>query len=519
MKKFGLIAIIMLAVNIAAGAQGVEDALRYSEQFYVGSARTMAMGNAFTALGGDLGALGLNPASSALYNCCEFAVTGGFSWNKTNSVFYGSEDDYYQNAKKTKFTIPNITAVFSLPTGRDYGLVGYTFGFGFTKTNNFNSRIMFGGSDANTSFLGNIATGLYGVAESELMAEDAFDVNYCTNQEILAYDTYLVDPFIDENGKTAYIGATENVFNGEIGVDNALNKSYDRSTGGGVYDMQFNFGMNFNDRLYLGANMNIKMVDYEENMWYSEKALGGDVFDVGFQGMSYNYWQQTEGAGFNLQLGAIYVPTSSLRFGISYTTPTAYFLTDSWQEYMSSSFKDGLPDRKSAESESPMKSFDYSVTAPSRLTLGAAVVFGQTGLLSVDLERVNYAKTRMGDVNGYGSTFDDVNQYMADYCTRCNIFRLGGELNVSSTLALRAGYTGYFYENPGYQYVSLGFGKRLSENASLDLAFRTSLSDTYNMTPYDDYAFNDAGVAQCLAPVAGITSRFKDLMLTYRVKF
>ena len=66
MKKLSLIAIITLAVSITAGAQGVEDALRLSEQFYVGSARTMAMGNAFTALGGDLGAVGINPASTAL---------------------------------------------------------------------------------------------------------------------------------------------------------------------------------------------------------------------------------------------------------------------------------------------------------------------------------------------------------------------------------------------------------------------------------------------------------------------
>ena len=79
MKKFSLIAIIMLAVSFTAGAQGMEDALRYSQQYYVGSARTMAMGNAFTALGGDLGAIGINPASTAIYNCCEFAITGGDS--------------------------------------------------------------------------------------------------------------------------------------------------------------------------------------------------------------------------------------------------------------------------------------------------------------------------------------------------------------------------------------------------------------------------------------------------------
>ena len=194
MKKFSLIAIIMLVASVAAGAQGMEDALRYSEQFYVGSARTMAMGNAFTALGGDLGALGINPASSAIYNCCEFAVSGGFSWNNTSSTFNGTEDTYANSVRKTRFTLPNMNVVFSLPTGRDYGLVSYSFGFGFNKTANFNSRTYFGGWDGATSLLGNIAAGLETVDRSYLLADDAFDVGYCTNQEILAFDAYLVNP-------------------------------------------------------------------------------------------------------------------------------------------------------------------------------------------------------------------------------------------------------------------------------------------------------------------------------------
>ena len=247
MKKFSLIAIIMLAASVAAGAQGMEDALRYSEQFYVGSARTMAMGNAFTALGGDLGALGINPASSALYNCCEFAVTGGFSWNNTKGTLNGTEDIYSESVRRTKFTLPNMNVVFSLPTGRDYGLVNYTFGFGYNKTSNFNSRTFFHGYDGATSLLGNIAAGLEGVENTALTAEDAFDVGYCTNQEILAYDAFLVNPY--HGMSNSYIGATENEWTDGLGVEHPLYKSYDRTTSGGIYDMQFNFGMNFNDRL------------------------------------------------------------------------------------------------------------------------------------------------------------------------------------------------------------------------------------------------------------------------------
>jgi len=518
MKKFTFIAIILLAANIAAGAQGMEDALRYSQQFYVGSARTMAMGNAFTALGGDLGALGINPASSALYNCCEFSITGGLAWNSTTSLFETTEDNYSQNASRTRFTVPNMAAVFSMPTGREYGLVNWTFGFGLTRTNNFNTRTAFRGYDAATSLLGNIAAGLEGVDQSELLAEDAYDAGVCTNQEIMAFDSYLVNPYHDFSN--SYIGATENEWSDGLGVDNALYKTYDRTTSGGINDMQFNFGLNFNDMLYLGANFNIKMVDFEDNLWYGEQAQDGDWFDTGFKSMNYNYWQRTSGVGANLQLGAIWVPVNMLRLGISYTTPTMYNLTDTWQEYMESGFDGSNADCQSAQSESPLKSFEYRVRAPSRLSLGAAMVFGRGGLISADVETVNYKKMVMSDGNHYTSTFDDVNSDIANYCTNGIIFRLGGEMNIVNDFTLRAGYNCYVYDKPEYHYLSFGVGKRIRENSSLDLAFRSRVSGNgYYMKPYDDYAFDAAGQAQCIAPTALIKSGMYDLLLTYRVKF
>ena len=523
MKRISLIAIVLLAAaTLSANGQGMEDALRYSQQFYVGSARTLAMGNAFTALGGDLGAVSINPASTALYNCCEFAITGGLSWDRNQASFATSEGTFNQNAGRTVFTIPNVSMVFSLPTGRDYGLVSYSFGFGFNKTTNFNSRVSFRGNDNGSSLLGNIADGLEGVDQSYLLDDNAFDNGYCTNQEILAFDTYLVNPY--HNLSNSYIGATENEFpEGGLGVNNILDKSYDRITKGGIYDMAFNFGLNFSDRLYLGANVNINLVDFTDDLLYSEDgAIAGNYFDSGFRSMKYNYYQETSGAGVNLQLGAIWVPFDFLRLGASYTTPTVYNLTDRWSEYMASTF-DGTTSNKSAESESPVMSYEYRVKAPSRLSLGAALVFGRSGLISFDYETVNYAKTRMADnysdYGDSGNSFSDVNKDLATLCGKTNIFRLGAEWNIANDFTLRGGLTSHVFNSPQYQYVSCGIGKRISENASFDLAFRTRLKDTYDMLPYDDYAYNDAGEATCLAPMATIANRAYDVMLTYRVKF
>ncbi|MBQ7253289.1 MAG: hypothetical protein IJS30_01275 [Bacteroidales bacterium] len=523
MKKICLMAIVLLSVStLSAGAQGMEDALRYSQQFYVGSARTMAMGNAFTALGGDLGAVSINPASTALYNCCEFAITGGLQWDRNSASFATTEGNYFQKTGRTVFTVPNISMVFSMPTGRETGLVGYTFGFGFNKIANFNTRVGFRGEDSDSSLLGNIAANLEGLDNSYLTSKNAFYDGYANNQEILAYDTYLVNPY--HGTPDSYIGATENEWaSGGLGVDCILDKTYDRIRKGGIYDMSFNFGLNFSDRLYLGANINVNLVDFTDDLLYTEDgAVAGNFFDSGFKAMKYNYYQETSGAGVNLQLGAIWVPLDFLRLGASYTTPTIYNLTDRWSEYMASGF-DGTTMYKSAESESPVLSCEYRVKAPSRLSLGAAVVFGRSGLVSFDYERVNYGKVRMADNNsGFSDSFNsfkDANDDIATLCGKTNIFRVGAEWNTLKWLALRGGFTSHVFNNPQYQFVSCGLGMRVSERSSLDLAFRTRLKDTYDMTPYDDYGFNDAGVAQCLAPVATISNRAYDLLLTYRVKF
>jgi hypothetical protein len=44
------------------------DGLTFSQNNYYGTARSIGMGNAMTAVGGDLGSIGINPAGSAVYN-------------------------------------------------------------------------------------------------------------------------------------------------------------------------------------------------------------------------------------------------------------------------------------------------------------------------------------------------------------------------------------------------------------------------------------------------------------------
>ncbi len=62
MKRIGLLLLAISFMFQGVIAQNVDDALRYSQIFYGGTARFMSMGGAFTALGGDISSLSQNPA-------------------------------------------------------------------------------------------------------------------------------------------------------------------------------------------------------------------------------------------------------------------------------------------------------------------------------------------------------------------------------------------------------------------------------------------------------------------------
>ena len=84
MKKT-VISIFLGLSAICGYAQTAYDALLFSENNYEGTARTMAMGNAFTALGGDLGSVGINPAGSAVAGYSQITLTPSLTFSASTT--------------------------------------------------------------------------------------------------------------------------------------------------------------------------------------------------------------------------------------------------------------------------------------------------------------------------------------------------------------------------------------------------------------------------------------------------
>jgi hypothetical protein len=97
MKRFTFVMAILLSVTSASISQNVDDALRYSQIFYGGTARFTGMGGAFTAIGGDISSLSQNPAGLGVFRSSELTLTPQLSNIRTSAGFFGRTTDNMYN--------------------------------------------------------------------------------------------------------------------------------------------------------------------------------------------------------------------------------------------------------------------------------------------------------------------------------------------------------------------------------------------------------------------------------------
>ena len=502
-----VLTVLLLSLSWVGFAQDADQAYNISENLYIGTARTLAMGNAFTAVGGDLGALSINPASSGVLRMSEFEISPSLLTAVGKTDYLGS----YNQADFTKFSLPSFAYSQNISTGRVSGLVSFNFGFAFNRVKSFNSIASTTGTMK--AGRGNKSSTWLGDKTMTLLASDPADYgNY--NSDIpwsaqLAWDTWLVEE-IDGN----MLAVTEN-------FDYDMNKAYlaadtyqsiYRKTVGGIDEFTVNFAGNVDDNFYFGVNINIYNVDYKISDIYTEKAVSSHDFESGFQNFTYNYWQKTVGTGVGLKAGVIYLPTEHLRLGATISTPTRYILTDYWGANMTNSFDNGNKN----DVDTPNGAYDYKMTSPMRYSLGIAYTIGTFGLLSFDYEGVNYSKIRLKDHRGGTAVFRDENAYMSNsYKRNANIFRAGAEINIVPQFSVRGGYTYYDDGRPGYvgnQFVSAGVGFKLGRGTNLDVAWQGQLKNETAFTLYNDYDGN-------VAPVGYYNNAINKVVATLRFKF
>lgn len=534
MRKIYSAAAILLMGATFSYAQTIQDGLNFSFNDYQGTARTIGMGNAFTALGGDLGSIGINPAGSAINHYSQVTISPSISLSSV-SAFYdpapglmGNNQPYNINTSRTKMALPNFGVVVNWnPTDASSSIKGISFGFVANTTANYNSHIVGRGINAETSILGEM---------SQYFTDSGFSYNDITHnnayyngfgwQDVVAARSGMVTTYGSGND---WIGATETIFpDGTVGTAGLLDQRWGRVTSGYKYDMVINLGMNFNDSFFIGGNLGMIALEYNQDTYHREIAQDPQdfliEFDNGtacFDNLRLADWYKAEGAGVYAKLGFIY-KTDVFSIGGAIQTPTIINIKETWQNYGDVAFTDNS---RNASEYSPEGNFEYNFKTPMRFNVGAAFIT-PFGTLSADYEYTDFSQMRFRDNDNYdNATFDGINSDIKDLTGPVHMLRLGGEFNLNPAIALRAGYN--LTTSPEYTYnagskeavdavrsaISLGAGYKSTGSFYCDFAVRRNMMPQQYITPYGNY------INGINSPEISYKQKLWDIVMTFGWRF
>ncbi len=472
MKKRGLILIIMLALCTGSFAQLVDDALRYSQVFYTGTARFMSMGGAFTALGGDLSSLSQNPAGLGVFRSSEISVTPQlFHISSAASLNGNTTSDYIYN-----FNLAQGGIVANLINNdTETGLVSLNFGYSYNKTNNMNQSIILEATSDYSSM-----ADLWADKADSYFREELIDE---VPDSYLAWETWLIDSLPGYN--TSYGTVFSNYGDNPPSV---YGQNIRRLVNleGYTGEHALSIGGNLSNKLYFGATLGISHLSYSSKYEHAEST---DIpLASEFESFNYTFFYSNTGTGFGLKMGAIYRPIEILRLGFAFHSPVLYKINEYAYDNMSSHFTDG---GKYEASNDPER-YNYALTTPFRAMAGAALQIKKLALVSIDYEFVDYSTARFSET-GDGYNYSKKNSIIKSTLRSSGNLRLGAEFRLNR-FYLRGGY-GYYGKawesndlnsDLNYNTISLGGGFR-EQNVFVDFSY-TGMMNTENYILYDSSA-------------------------------
>ena len=468
MKKIILIAGVIFFFVATITGQNEEDALRYSTTGVIGTARYMALGGAFGALGADFSTLSTNPAGIGLYKKSEFSISPSLYFGNTESTYNGTS----LNDGKNNFALGNAGIIISVaPIDRldSNPLENWQVGFGINRLKDFNNNVKIEGLNNDNSILDTYVE--YATGKNPQILND-FDTR-------LAFDTYLIDTIQGSGPDFQYINAYE-----YIGGFSSTLQRKSIETNGSMNEWVLSGGINVSDKFYFGITFGFPYIRYKQKSTYTEINQNPEKdiekFDI-YEDL------ETKGSGFNIKAGAIVRLLPQLRVGAAFHTPTWYKnMKDKWSTQMNAYYANG----DYFDARSPNGSYEYELQTPWKAIGSVAFILGRSGLISADFEYIDYTSTtlRAGD---YG--FYDENKAIDNSFTSAYNAKVGAEVNL-----------GIFQVRGGYGYYSSPFASDINDGArqtfSTGIGYKnkfvyTDLAFSYTLSNMDYYLYGTENIS------------------------
>ncbi|HEK19830.1 OmpP1/FadL family transporter [Mucilaginibacter sp.] len=392
-------------------AQYSQDAIRFSTGSPGSTSRIKAVGNAGTALGGDLSNLTGNPAGLGFFTRSELSITPELDGAKTNSTYFGQAN----TDSKNTFNLAHAGVVIYNPltktrgADKNKGWLSVNYGVGFARTNDLYSNFRYSGNNNRNSI-----------------------TNYFADQ---------ANQFGDSQGSLGGMAADQNLislYQGKFAsyALQGVGQEYYAERQGGQSAVDFSLGANYSNKLYLGLALSFTDLRYNAyNTFYEDGTLTVQQGVNQPYTAAYSQAQVTRGTGFAARVGAIYKPVEALRLGLTVSSPTFYNIDDTFSEGLSSSINKGTTLRDGSGDYS----LNYNLRTPWKVAGGAAVFIKNIGFITGDVEYLDYSTAHLSSNDSYNADYRDNPDIKSLYRSAVNA-RIGAEIKATSFLAIRGGY-------------------------------------------------------------------------------
>lgn len=500
MKVKFLFLIIFLPISFVF-AQDLTDAVRFSRQDLMGTARFTGMAGAFSSLGGDLSALKLNPAGSSIFLTNH--ASGTFNFNiKNNDVSF---TDGFADETDTTFDLNQAGIVFVFASNDENATLSkYAYGFTYDQAANFNDSYVAKGNNSQSidQFFLDSANGIpldllttrSGESVADLYTFLGETEGVSAQNALLGFQSFIIDP-VDPNdiNNTSYVS---NVTANDFSQDYVIQES------GYNGKFSFNASVELNKRFYFGLNLNAHYMEYDRftSFFESNSDLTSEINSIRFDNRL-----RTRSNAFSFQLGSIVKITDQLRAALSYYSPTWYNVSDETTQFIrtnSEQFGTSTVDPRI------LNIFpDYNYRTSSQWTAGLSYVFNRRGLISIDYNLQDYSNSKFTSNN-----LEFLNTAIEENLTTAANLNIGGEYALKQ-FKFRGGY--FLQESPyeenftqgDLEGYSLGLGYTIN-NFNIDLAY------TFASLDRDDRLYQTG-----LSQNAQVNSNITNLFLTFSFGF
>lgn len=385
-------------------AQSAVDGLRFSQTDIRGTARYMAMGGAFTALGGDLSAISLNPGGIGIYRTQEV----GFSVNLNAQDSKATSQGFSNSEKGTKFQLNNIggVATWRLPSEACPNLnFGFTFNRGATFNRKYIGRVpqlsnSMSNYIAGVSNAGNVLESEVDGSGSDMWNNGVPWLSILGNESLLIYPIYDSDDQIVPHWVGQWNSRTSGSGTFAANESGCVNE-YNLVIGGNIYDV-----------LYWGMDFDITSFNFTQDTWWQEdltdaaipgETIGGTDSEIlpGPSNWSLHNYYNASANGFNYKFGIILKPIQELRVGLAFHTPTWYSVNEVFSADVTSKYGNETAPTVKYTNDGYNGSNSYNFRTPWRFNFGLAGVIANRLILSADYELMPCSQIHFSTYDNY----------------------------------------------------------------------------------------------------------------------